>query len=198
MNTTSSDVTPATLAPGVAVNSAMIDAATAQALGWPKLKYAAIERERRWLCQDIPMNLVRRAESINDLYLAGTRLRLREALSLSGGETIRRLTRKADIDARTRLITSIYLAPEEFALFSKHPGRRVEKIRHHLAPAGGVEMSIDSFQGPLAGLILAEAEFEDAASIAIFPSPTFAVREVTEDPRYRGATLALDGLPEVG
>ena len=41
-----------------------IDAETARALGWPKLKYAFIERERRWLCQKVPEALVIGAEHI--------------------------------------------------------------------------------------------------------------------------------------
>ena len=56
-------------------------------------------------------------------------------------------------------------------------------------------VSVDRFDGPLAGLILAEAEFETAAALAAFPHPDFAVREVTDDPRYGGGALIRDGLP---
>ena len=175
-----------------------IDPDVARALGWPKLKYAWVERERRWLCDHIPDALVLRAERIVDLYITGSRLRLREATPLDGGETMRRLGRKADVSADTRLLTSIYLDEAEFALLAGLPGRRLVKVRHHLTPVDGVAMSIDRFEGGLDGLILAEAEFDDAPSMAAFTGPPFALREVTEDPRYGGGALVANGLPEVG
>src|ERR1700732_390094 len=104
-----------------------IDPAIAAALGFPKFKYAWVERERRWLCGEIPLARVTHVEAITDLYVTGTRLRLREAKPLDGGEPMRRLTRKADVDAATRLLTSIYLSPEEFALFANLPGERIRK-----------------------------------------------------------------------
>ncbi|WP_372786650.1 hypothetical protein [Phenylobacterium sp.] len=172
-----------------------IDQATAAALGFPKLKYAWVERERRWLCREIPTDRIRETVTITDLYVTGSRLRLREAISLDGGPPMRRLTRKADVDAATRLLTSIYLPDAEFALLSGLPGRVLKKTRHRLEAPAGVTMSIDRFEGPLQGLILAEAEFETAEALAAFPMPAFAVREVTDDPRYRGGTLVVEGLP---
>lgn len=172
-----------------------IDPAVAAALGFPKIKYAWVERERRWLCREVPLDRVVEASAITDLYVTGTRLRLREARPLAGGPTMRRLTRKADVDAATRLITSIYLADAEFALLADLPGRVLKKTRHHLRPTGGVVVSVDRFEGALEGLILAEAEFETADALAAFPTPDFAIREVTDDPRYGGATLVVEGLP---
>ena len=141
------------------------------------------------------MERVRHSEAITDLYVTGTRLRLREALPLDGGEPMRRLTRKADVNPATRLLTSIYLAPEEFKLLSGLPGAVVKKVRHRLQIINGVEMSVDCFDGTLQGLIMAEAEFETAEALAAFPMPDFAFREVTEDVRYTGGALVVNGLP---
>jgi CYTH domain-containing protein len=141
------------------------------------------------------MDRVTSADSIIDLYVTGTRLRLREATPLDGGPPMRRLTRKADVDAATRLLTSIYLAPEEFALLSGLPGKVIRKTRHRLALDGGATMSVDRFEGVLAGLILAEREFETHDAMAAFLAPDFCVREVTDDPRYTGGALIRDGLP---
>ncbi len=170
--------------------------ATAAALGWPKLKYAWVERERRWLCREVPWDRVVRSEAIVDLYVTGTQLRLREALPVGGGPAVRRLGRKADVDAQTRLLTSIYLSDAEFALLADLPGERLRKVRHHLAAVDGVAMSVDVFEGPLAGLVLAEAEFDTAKQLAAWPSPDYAIREVTDDPRYTGGRLVSDGLPQ--
>ena len=172
-----------------------IDPEIAAALGFPKLKYAFVERERRWLCREVPVALIRRSERLTDLYVTGTRLRLREALPLDGGEPKRRLGRKADVDASTRLITSIYLTDAEFALLKGLPGRTLCKVRHQLGPVNGVEMSVDEFEGPLAGLVMAEAEFDSAEAMAAYPAPNFATREVTDDPRFCGGWLVENGLP---
>lgn len=172
-----------------------VDPATASALGWPKMKYAWIERERRWLCDGVPRDLVVRAERFTDLYVTGTRLRLREAVPVGGGETMRRLGRKADVSAAVRLLTSMYLSADEFALFAGLPGRRLHKTRHHCAPVDGVTVSVDAFEGALAGLFLAEAEFNSDEAMRAFTPPSFCGREVTDDPRYTGGALVVDGWP---
>ncbi|MDE2357308.1 MAG: hypothetical protein KGL69_11195 [Alphaproteobacteria bacterium] len=172
-----------------------VDADIAAALGWPKLKYAVIERERRWLCDAVPYARVVSAEVLTDFYVAGTRLRLRSAVPVGGGEAKRRLARKADVGPATRLITSIYLSEHEFALLSGLPGKTLVKVRHHLAAIDGVAVSVDRFEGDLAGLVLAEAEFESDAQMAAFPAPDFALGEVTNDPRYSGGCLVEHGVP---
>jgi CYTH domain-containing protein len=172
-----------------------VDLATAQGLGFEKLKYVFVERERRWLCRELPRGRAASAEAIVDLYVTGTRLRLREARPLGGGPAKRRLTRKADAAADTRLITSIYLDAAEFDLLKDLPGKVLRKTRHHLG-SGEPSLSVDVFEGPLAGLILAEAEFDSDAAMAAFPMPDFALREVTDDPRYSGGWLVANGLPQ--
>ncbi|MGZ8364322.1 MAG: hypothetical protein ACXWVO_10775 [Caulobacteraceae bacterium] len=173
-----------------------IDPAAAAALGWPKAKYAWVERERRWLCRAVPFDRVVRSEAFRDLYVENTQLRLREATPLDGGPPMLRLGRKADLNPAVRLLTSIYLSPEEFRLLSSLPGKVLRKTRHSLGRVAGADVSVDVFEGPLSGLVMAEAEFEDMASMQRYPMPDFAFREVTDDIRYTGGRLVTDGLPE--
>jgi CYTH domain-containing protein len=173
-----------------------VDPKTARALGFPNLAYAVVERERRWVCGRVPREQVVRSERIIDLYVSGSQLRLREARGLDGGPARLRLTRKAEIDARTRLVTSIYLPEEEFALLAASlPGRRLEKLRHRLQSPDGLLLSVDQFQGALEGLLLLEVDFETPESISAFVPPDCATREVTDDARYSGGQLAAHGLP---
>ena len=113
-----------------------IDRQTAAALGFAKPDYVAIERERRWLCSEVPRAPILDSEAITDLYVTGTRLRLREARPTGGGAPRLRLSRKA------------------------------------------------------------EAAFETRERLASFAMPHFALREVTEDPRFTGGQLARSGLPK--
>ena len=174
-----------------------IEQETAAALGFPKPQYRSVERERRWLCREVPRERIVNSDAIVDLYVTGARLRLREARPLGGGAAMLRLTRKADVDSHTRLLTSIYLPEDEFAMLARVlNGVRLKKIRHRLQPVPGtLHVGVGEFEGELAGLILAEAEFETPEAMARFAMPDFALREVTDDPRYDGGALAKHGLP---
>jgi CYTH domain-containing protein len=174
-----------------------IDQQTASALGFPNPDYMAVERERRWLCREVPRERIVRTETITDLYVTGTRLRLREARPIDGGAAKLRLSRKVDVDHHTRLITSIYLPEEEFAVLAASlVGVRIRKLRHRLQSLPGVLMLVDVFQGELNGLIMAEAEFKTPDLLTAFPIPDFVVREVTNDPRFTGGHLVKNGLPK--
>ncbi|BFI96161.1 MAG: hypothetical protein RSP_16710 [Rhodanobacter sp.] len=173
-----------------------MDPHIAHRLGFPRPQYMAIERERRWLCRQLPRERIVSTDAITDLYVTGSRLRLREARPLDGGAPRLRLTRKADVDVHTRLITSIYLPETEFAMLAVAlSGNRIRKLRHRLEEIDGVVISVDEFQGDLAGLLLAEAEFKNPEHLDQFAAPEFVAREVTDDPRYTGAHLAEHGMP---
>src|SRR4051812_27249753 len=118
----------------------------ADALGFPKAAYTVVERERRWLCHKVPHDRVIRTEAITDLYVTGTRLRLREARPVDGGQARLRLSRKADVDHRTRLVTSIYLPEQEFAVLAAClSGVRIQKLRYRLRCPPDVVLSVDEF-----------------------------------------------------
>jgi len=157
-------------------------------------KYGTVERERRWLCDGAPDRLDGPGRLIVDLYVEGTRLRLREMRDLETGAVAYKLTRKIDDRPDARRITTLYLSQAEHRLLCALPGRIVRKVRRTVHD-GGAEVAVDLFEASLAGLVLAEAEFPDDAVMAAYPGPSFAVREVTQDPRYGGGRLAFDGIP---
>lgn len=65
-------------------------------------------------------------------------------------------------------------------------GRTIEKIRS-VVPFRGLTWTVDEFQGPLAGIVLAEVELDDPAQD--FARPDWIGREVTGDLRFRQSTL---------
>jgi hypothetical protein len=160
------------------------------------LKYARFERERRFLLPAPPPELDpdRGFQRLSDLYLAGTRLRLREVRAPDGALVERKLNQKLpDPGGRAghRIITSVYLDAAEYALLAALPGRRLEKRRYALAFAGH-GFGIDVFEGRLTGLVLAEAEIESEAKLAALPVPPFARREVTALLLFTGGALAQE------
>jgi CYTH domain-containing protein len=158
------------------------------------LKYARIEDERRFLLAALPAELDpgRGYERISDLYLDGTRLRLRLVRAPAGAVVERKLTQKlSDPEgaAARRIITSVYLDAAEYALLARLPGRRLEKRRHRIA-SGAHTFAIDVFEGALAGLVLAELELASEAELTALPVPRFAHCEVTALPLFTGGALA--------
>jgi CYTH domain-containing protein len=152
-------------------------------------KYARRERERRFLLAALPKEGHLRRVLIEDNYLSGTRLRLRRITELGaedepGGLTYK-LTQKIPApDGTPGLITTLYLSVAEYEALAGLPTRSLQKVRTSIPPFG-----VDEFRGALAGLILAEAEFESEELAAAFHPSIEVVAEVTADIRFTGGRL---------
>jgi len=160
-------------------------------------RYARAEIERRWVLAERPDPAEAVAvRHLLDRYLTGTRLRLR-LQEEDDGPTLRKLTQKLpDPEPRRRgrqgLLTNTYLSQAEYDVMATLPALVLRKTRYSVAPFG-----VDVFEGPLAGLVLAEIEFptEDAADRS--PIPATAVAEVSHDPRFSGGRLVRTGADEL-
>jgi CYTH domain-containing protein/GNAT superfamily N-acetyltransferase len=154
------------------------------------LKYARVERERRWLLSTAPdLATATRTLEIRDRYLRGTRLRLRE-VSEADGTVVRKLGHKVRLGDGPGEVacTSIYLDDTEWDLLASLPADVLEKRRTVLPVAGGA-VAVDVFGGHLVGLVLAEIDSPGGQSLdlpASFPS----MGEVTDDEVFTGAALA--------
>ena len=90
--------------------------------------------------------------------------------------------------ARDEYEYPVPVADAEEMLARLCPGGRVEKLRHRVPFAGRV-WEVDEFTGENAPLVVAEVELDRIdAEISL---PRWVGREVTEDPRYTNAALAL-------
>src|SRR5689334_11708245 len=110
-----------------------------------KHKYARIERERRFLLERLPPQMsVTRICRIDDRYIDGTALRLRERNDDCGQVTYK-FTQKIpgrSNGAQQGLITSMYLTKSEFCVLATLPARQLRKTRYSVPPFG-----IDVFEG---------------------------------------------------
>ena len=157
----------------------------------PSHKYARIESERRFLLRILPDDLDdHNAMRIIDRYWAGTRMRLRRMETLDG-ETIQlKLTQKymePSRPAEETVITNQYLTEAEFALFAQLPGIELVKRRYRYLHQGS-GYSLDRFEGPLEGLLLAEIEAGQGV-LAPGTVPDFAICEVTAEAVFTGGWL---------
>jgi CYTH domain-containing protein/CHAD domain-containing protein len=95
-----------------------------------------------------------------------------------------------------RLEEEIALGRARFErLWELTEGRRLEKVRH-LVPVGDVTVELDVYGGVLAGLVVAEVEFDSESESDAFRPPDWLGEEVTGDERYANRTLACEGWPK--
>lgn len=160
----------------------------------PESKYARIERERRYILQDLPEGLTRVDPhlQITDNYITGTRLRLRKVRDPRTNKWVIKFTQKFAPDpsdlSRT-IITNTYLNALEAETLSIFNGNEIRKNRYHF-DFGGKRFAIDMFLGDLFGLVLAEVGFDNDAELDSFPKPPFALADVTDNKLFSGGKLS--------
>lgn len=150
-----------------------------------ELKYAVIERERRFLVHAVPDG-VRQVVEIDDYYIDGTRLRLREMRS-HDGKAVRKLGHKVRLGESPAEIacTSMYLSDSEWSLLRSLPAREVHKARH-IIKRDGTLLAVDRLDD---GTLLAEIDDGDAPPSPV-PAWLDAIREMSHEEAWTGGALA--------
>jgi CYTH domain-containing protein len=141
-------------------------------------KDARVEWERRFLLDRLPPDA-----------------NVTQVRRITDRETVFKLTQKLPAEAtgaRQGLITTLYLTEAEFQLLANLPGKMLRKTRHSVPSFG-----IDVFEDGLAGLVMAEAEFNSGEEAPALSLPPFIVCEVTEDPRFTGGELVRASREEL-
>jgi len=160
----------------------------------PESKYARIERERRYLLEDLPDGMTRADHhlQITDNYITGTRLRIRKVRDPRTNKWVvkftQKFTQKPDDLSRT-IITNIYLNATEAETLSIFASNEIRKNRYYYEFEGR-RFSVDMFIGDLFGLVLAETSFETDEDLDSFQTPPFAIADVTNVPTFSGGNLS--------
>ncbi len=160
----------------------------------PESKYARVERERRYLLHDLPEGMSRADAhlQITDNYMTGSRLRLRKVREPRTNKWTAKLTQKFapdQYDLSRTIITNIYLNALEAETFaSLFNSNEIRKNRYHFEFEGR-KFSADMFLGDLFGLVLAEVSFDTDDELNNFPTPPFALADVTNEPLFTGGRL---------
>lgn len=154
-----------------------------------------MEIERKWIvaAAEVPAQLSGMAgDEIAQGYLAaepgGSEVRLRRRgrrfwLTVKGAGGLSRQEREIELE------------PAQFeTLWPATEGRRLQKVRR-VACIEGTAIELDTYGGPLQGLIVAEVEFPDEAAASAFAAPAWFGREVTGELAYRNQALALARRP---
>jgi adenylate cyclase len=148
----------------------------------------AYEIERKFLVRDESWRVsAGKPVPIRQVYLArngalSLRIRIKDESSAtltvkSAGAEIRRLEFEYEIPLA-----------DANSMFDLREGEIVAKLRHEL-PWHGLLWEIDVFQGENQGLVIAEIELPDENKH--FERPPWLDQEITADPRYSNAGLAM-------
>ena len=167
----------------------------------PQSKYARIERERRYLLEDLPEGLTRASPhfQITDNYITGTRLRLRKVREPQTNKWTVKFTQKFapdPADLSRTIITNTYLSAAEAEALAVFEANEIRKNRYPYEFAGR-KFTIDMFLGDLFGLVLAETGFESDEELDEFPLPPFAIEDVTDNELFTGGVLSVSSFAEV-
>jgi CYTH domain-containing protein len=167
----------------------------------PESKYARVERERRYLLQDLPEGLTRADPhlQITDNYITGTRLRLRKVREPRTNKWTVKLTQKFapnPEDLSRTIITNTYLNALEADTLSVFNSNEIRKNRYYFEFEGR-KFAVDMFLGDLFGLVLAEASIDTDEELERFQKPAFARADVTDDPVFSGGRLCELTFAEV-
>ena len=149
------------------------------------LKYAVVERERRFLVAGIPEGVIATKE-ISDRYIVGTRLRLREVREVDGS-VVRKLAHKVRVGKGPAEVacTSFYLDDHEWAVLEALPALVVRKVRH-VVHRDGWTVVVDEH---VDGTLVAEIDDRDEPSTVV-PGWLDVLADVSGDERWTGASLA--------
>jgi CYTH domain-containing protein len=167
----------------------------------PESKYARVERERRFLLQDLPEGLSRADHhlQITDNYITGSRLRIRKVRDPRTNKWTVKFTQKFAIephDLSRTIITNTYLNAVEADTLSMFNSNEIRKNRYYFDYEGR-KFSVDMFLGDLFGLVLAEVGFETDEELDTFPKPPFALADVTNNEVFSGGKLSVLTFAEV-
>jgi CYTH domain-containing protein len=149
------------------------------------------EIERKFVVDDVP-----------DEIPAGARQHIRQGyLSLEPAEVRLRSTDDAAYELTvkshgglSRAEVNLELTPEQFEELWPLVQRSIEKERSQ-HEVDGRTIEVDVYRGKLAGLVVAEIEFPSEVDAYAFTPPAWFGAEVTADPRYRNAALAVAAEP---
>ena len=147
------------------------------------MKYAVVERERRWLLNGLPPVPDGATRlTIVDRYLTGTRLRLRQTTD-ADGTVVRKLGHKVRLSDGPGEVahTSLYLDDAEWELLVALPARTSTKTRTLVRTAEGY-VAVDEHED---GSVVAEIDGQGD-----LPDGWPVVREVTDEEGYTGGALA--------
>jgi len=157
-----------------------------------------LEIEKKWLINenDIPYDLSKADKyEVEQTYISfDPEIRIRR---INNGQSYT-LTIKSNmsVDGLIRDEVEYNITKESYdLLLLKKEGNTIYKTRYQLYD-GDLLREIAIFKGDLAGLVYMETEFENEDQAIKYQDPSWVIKDVTSDKRYKNQSLAQYGIPK--
>jgi len=140
---------------------------------------------RRFVLERLPAEISPSDEHLQifENYLRDTDLRLRSVRRPSSDDRTRYLERVEKAGKFGTVLVPFLLRPEEYEAMRPLRGREIRKNRYELV-RDSVSYEIDVFLGPLWGLNIGTAFFEDDREAEAFEAPEMSVLDISCDPFF--------------
>ena len=107
------------------------------------------------------------------------------------------LKRWVNEDALVREESDFYITKEEYdSTVVRGLDNTIYKTRYQYEK-DGLTYCVDVFEGALEGLVYLEIEFDSEEEANAFGDPVYAIKDVTNDRRFKNQELAQFGMPEI-
>lgn len=159
----------------------------------------SIEIERTYLANRVPDWVLQAPKTKIEDYYFPTDMDLHPKLRLRRKGDLYEITKKSALiegDASKQMETTIDLNELEFRELCQNSKRKVTKCRYSLKTADYL-VDFDIFEGPLAGLLLVDFEFQSEAAMQSFVMPDYCGADVTQDDFIAGGMLAGKALKDI-
>ncbi|MDE1874398.1 MAG: hypothetical protein KGI04_04780 [Candidatus Micrarchaeota archaeon] len=146
------------------------------------------ELERTFLVKFVPDLSGCESKEVVDIYVPKTREHATLRIRKNGSSY--EITKKEPARDNPAVMNeeTVRITKDEFEALANTDGKRLHKIRYFYAK-DGLDAQIGVFKGDLNGLVLADFEFGDEASMNSFKAPDFCLLEVTDEDFLAGGML---------
>jgi CYTH domain-containing protein len=150
-----------------------------------------IELELTYLAAALPESLEKSEHSVlQDVYFPNTVVHPKTRIRRKGDTyEFTKKTIISDDDAGVQREENIALTADEYAGLAAGSGRTVTKTRYYF-PYQGLTAEFDVFEGPLAGLVVIDFEFDSPEARNAFVMPDFCLADITQEEFVAGGMLA--------
>lgn len=164
-------------------------------------KFAYFEYRRSFIVKGLPESMTAADPHLQifDNYICDTPIRIRSVREPQTNRWERMLQKQileSDGVLNRRGVFQIPLSEDEHAVFLTLERRELRKNRYFYT-LGRSQVKIDVFLGPLWGLNIANACFDDADDVGKFPVPKISSLEISDSEFFLGNNLVDKSLEDI-
>ncbi len=148
------------------------------------------EIERKWMIKKMPADL----EKYDQIEMEQAYLNISPTVRIRRENDDYVLTYKGIGEGISHSEYNLPITKEAFEhMLPKADGIVIRKRRYVIPLDGKLKAELDIFNAPYEGIRIVEVEFDSVSEAESFKAPDWFGEDVSEDPRFKNARMAVDG-----